>query len=117
MNVKLKQSLAGDRFSFAPRQVIRCSDVTGARLIEQGIAVEVDEDADAEGELFDASAEERLAAEQKAARRAQPEKAVKPKPETPEAGAPAICQGTTGMGNPCKKAALPGSKFCAKHQG
>lgn len=111
MNVKLISSIAGDRFVFAPRQVIKCSERAGARLISEGVAVAADPKAEVEGEMFDHAPEERVAP------RRPPERAVKEAPETPEKGeASAICQGTTMLGNDCKKKAMPGSKFCATHQ-
>lgn len=111
MNVKLVSSLAGDRFAFAPRQVIKCSERAGARLISEGVAVAADPKAEVEGELFDHAPDEKVAP------RRTPERAVKETPETPEKNeAAAVCQGSTMLGNACKKKALPASKFCATHQ-
>jgi len=112
MNVKLTGGIAGDRFSYKPRQVIKCSERTGARLIADGGAIEAPPGAEVEGELFDQTAEDKASQTRKPA----PEKGVKPKPETPEArDEAAACKGTTTMGNDCKKVALPGKKFCARH--
>jgi hypothetical protein len=114
MNVKLTGGLVGDRFAFLPRQVIRCSDRTGARLIADGTAVEAPPGAEIEGEHFDKTAEDRLA---EPTRRGA-ERAVLPAAETPErAATPAVCKSLTTQGNPCKRAPVPGSKFCAKHGG
>jgi len=112
MKIKLKQGLAGDRFSYAPRQVIECSDKTGKSLIDGAAAEEAPAGAPVEGVLYDEAPEVRL----RAGARPQPERAVKPAPETPESGQPnAVCAGKTGSGNPCKRAVVPGSRFCAKH--
>jgi hypothetical protein len=114
MNLKLVSSLAGDRFSFRPGQVIKCSDATGQRLIDGGHAKPAAAGAEIEGELHDEPAEEKLSQD----RRRAPEQAVMPQAETPEKGAAAdrICAGSTKQGNPCKREAEPGSKFCDKHQ-
>jgi hypothetical protein len=113
MNVKLISSLAGDRFAFVPRQVIKCSDKTGASLVAAGIGVEAVAGAQVDGELFDEAAETKVPPP----RRRTPERADAPAPETPESDkAAATCAGSTALGNPCKRAPLPGSKFCAKHE-
>lgn len=116
MNVKLTQGISGDGCGgagyFVPRQIIKCSDEQGARWIKEGIATEAPEGAEIEGEHFDHVPEPAAPA-----RRRQPERADAPAAETPESGGPtATCQGTTTLGNRCRKSTLPGSKFCAKHQ-
>ena len=112
MNVKLVSGLAGDRFSFRPLQTIKCSDRAGARLIAEGIAKEASEDAETDGELFDKGPEPEAPV-----RRRQPERADAPAPESPEIQeTAALCRGKTSLGNACKKAPVPGSKFCAKHE-
>ena len=119
MNIKLDMGLAGERFSFMPRQVIKCSDAAGKGLIAAGVGKQVPDSADTDGEFFDPTPEEAEEAQDRrdARRRAAPERAVRPTPETPESKHPAtVCKGTTTMGNPCKRAPLPGSDFCAKHQ-
>jgi len=115
MNVKLTGGLVGDRFSFLPRQVIKCSDRTGARLIADGTAVEAPPGAEIEGEHFDYTAEDSVAAPNK---RRVAEKAVLPAAQTPERVETAgMCHGFTTQGNPCKRRPAPGSEFCDKHGG
>ena len=120
MKIKLSQGIAGTRFAFQPRHVIQCSDATGKRLIDAGVGVEVSNDAEVDGELHDATAEERLAGEQKQAAiksaRGPRETAAKAAPEAAVTqGAPAKCTGQTKQGNPCLKAPLPGTDRCAGH--
>lgn len=110
MKVKLLQSMAGERFSFVPRQIIECSDRAGGRLVEKGIATEAADDAEVEGVLHDKPP--------KRTPRPKKETATKPKPETPETGEPAAdkCGGTTKAGNPCKKGVIPDTGHCQTHQ-
>lgn len=114
MIVKLVSSMAGDRFSFRPGQVIKCSDATGGRLVEAGHAKEAQAGSEIEGELFDAPAEDKAAGDRKI------EKADRPAAETPEARrAPAVehCAGETKQGNPCASTKLvSGTNYCEKHQ-
>ncbi len=108
MKVKLSGALAGDRFAFAPNQIIECSEVAGRRLIEHEIATEADEGAAVEGTLHDEPPEAR--------RGAPPERTVRSAPETPEAAGPVDhCQAQTRAGNDCLRAVVPGSRFCSKH--
>jgi len=116
MNVRLTQGQAGPGCGragyFMPRQIIKCSDSQGARWIEEGMASEAPAGAEIDGEFFDEAPEP-----EPPVRRGSPEKAIKPVAETPEGNEPAaLCHGTTKLGNPCKRTAKPGSKFCQKHQ-
>jgi thiamine biosynthesis protein ThiC len=136
MNVKMIQGMVGDNFSYLPRQVVSVPDDVGEQLIAGRIAVKTSAGADVDAEHPKQSAEEKAEAKARAQkkyermglkpdrierllRRREPERAIKPKPETPETGSQSqksTCAGATALGNLCKKAALPGSKFCAKHQ-
>jgi hypothetical protein len=116
MNVKLLQGQSGPGCGgagfFMPRQIIKCSDRQGAKWIEEGMAVEASPNAETDGEFF-----EEVSEPEPPPRRRQPERPDARKPETPEDKEPAAsCAGTTTLGNPCKKAPVPGSEFCAKHQ-
>lgn len=107
MKVKLIESLAADRVSFRPRQVIECSDAAGARLIDHGVGTEAPDDAQADGHLPEGEAKPARRTEM--ADRAAPEAAV-------TKGAPAHCKSKTNRGNQCLKAPADGSQFCIKHQ-
>ena len=110
MNVKLTSSIAGDRFSFRPSQVIACSDRQAAQLIAHGVAVKADNGAPVEGRLPDRPPTPRKGGAPK-------ETAALGVPETPEPdNGPAKCKGMTTLGHPCKRAPSAGSDYCAKHQ-
>jgi hypothetical protein len=51
MNVQLKSSLAGERFSFRPGKVITCSNAQGQRLIDEGLATVAPEEMKSDGKL------------------------------------------------------------------
>ena len=111
MLVKLTSSIAGDRFSYRPRQVIKCSDKAGARLIAAGVAVEAPAGSESEGHL-----PETVDPEPAPVRRRGPETAAKAAPESATTvGAPAHCTGTTAQGNPCLRKPLAGKERCAQH--
>jgi hypothetical protein len=112
MKVKLNQGIAGERFSFAPHQVIHCSDETGGRYIAEGIGKEVPEATEADGTLHDQPPPEATPRTRENA-----ERATGPKPKTPEsAQAGEKCAGKTNAGNACGRKAATGSTFCPAHQ-
>ena len=110
MLVKLTSSIAGDRFSYRPRQVVECSDRTGARLIEAGIATGAAAGTPAEGALYDSPPSPDGTRTPRVK-----ERAVLPTPKKPEAEAVSTCAGKTTAGNACRKRPLPGKRLCAKH--
>lgn len=137
MNVKLMQGAVGQNFNFLPRQVIACPSDIGKRLVEGRLAVKAPDDAEIDGEWPVLSAEEKAEAQAAARvkykkmgldpdkvfakRRGVIEKAIKPKPETPEDDKTADpsdpkCAGKTGQGNPCGRKPAADSKFCAAHE-
>lgn len=108
MIVKLTNALSGSRFTYRPRQVIECSEKTGERLIEHGVATEAPEGSIVEGKLTDGPPKKRAAAKPERAEIASPESAV-------TRGKPAHCAGETKAGKPCKRSPDTGSRFCAQH--
>ena len=127
MNVRLNQAIVGAHFNFVPRQTVECSEARGADLIKAGVGVRAPADALVDGEFVEDTPEEIEQAHEdkrdrfllgqthlpKAKREELAERAVKPAPRTPEQVD--VCQGTTAQGNACKKAALPGKRYCPKH--
>jgi hypothetical protein len=116
MIVKLTQGVSGDGCGrlgyFVPRQIVKCSDAQAARWIKEGIAEQAPENAAVDGEFFD-----RVPGPEPPRKKA-PERATRGTPEAAvTASAPDHCMGKTGRGNACLKAPLPGSQFCAKHEG
>jgi hypothetical protein len=119
MKVKLQTALAGERFSFRPRQVVECSAEAGQRLVAQGLAVEVPSSAESEGRIPESSEVPKSVPYDPtpAPRRRTPETAAKgPAPEASvTTGSPAHCTGRTARGNQCLKAPQPGKDRCAQH--
>jgi hypothetical protein len=120
MKVKLQTALAGERFSFRPRQVVECSAEAGQRLVAQGLAVEVPSSTESDGRIPESSDVPKATPYDPTpapSRRRAPETAAKgPAPEASvTAGSPAHCTGRTARGNQCLKAPLPGKDRCAQH--
>ena len=123
MIVKLIHSMAGSRFSFLPRQIIQCSEKTGASLVTNGIAEEAPKGAVSEGTLHDDIPAEELEGPPAGKKRFPPpekkgkETATMKAPEKAVTGGTAdgICTGTTRKGNPCLRAAIEGTDRCYAH--
>ncbi len=106
MKIKLLTSIAGDRFSYKPRDVVTVNDISGERMILKHVAVEAPKDAKVDGNIPDMPAKPRP----------KKERAIRPAPETPEAGAgDGACGGKTKAGNPCKRAAIGDAGYCQAH--
>ncbi len=117
MKIKVISSFAGARFAFRYGQILECPDAVGARLIAAQHAEQAPDSAQAEDVFDDQPApEERAIPPAKKA----PEKATKgAAPETATTGGQPpgeTCKAQTRLGNPCARAPLPGSEFCAAHQ-
>ena len=113
MNVKLKQSMVGDRITYRPHQIVECSDRQGQRWIDRDMAVAAPKNAVPDVKFVDAPPKDWVPR-----RKRTPETATKPVADTPEsAGVAPTCAGTTRSGNPCKKRPIGDSAFCSSaHQ-
>lgn len=114
MKIKVLSGFATNRASYRYGQIVECPDAVGARMIAHGTAEEAPDSAEADDTFDDqVPEEERNAAPTKRV----PETATKARAETATTGpSPKHCAGKTSQGNPCARAPLAGSTFCAAHQ-
>jgi len=110
MLVKLTSSMAGDRFSFRPGQVIEATDDDGQRLIDHGVAVEAPDGAQCEGKLVNDERDQ-----DRPRRKPAPETADVRAGEQVEMLTDRKCRGKTKAGNPCARVPPAGTDACAAH--
>lgn len=135
MNIRLTQGIVGQHFNFIPKQIVSCDEKTAKDLIRVGAATRAPDGVETDGEIIPDTDEEISQAKYNKRHRfllgqthtqegrealalhlkKAPERADMPEREMPERGTRGVCQAKTTAGNACKKAALPGKKFCAKH--